>query len=242
MINIYLSPSTQEKNIGNGSFGTEEYQMNLLTDILQEKLSIYQDKIKTFRNKPEWDLRQVINDSNKLTLDLHLALHSNAHNRNSRGCEVFCNKFNTKGHYFANMFYTRLSEITPTADRGVKEGFNFYGSGNHMAELFKTKADAVLIEIAFHDNKDDAIWIVNNLELIAQNLVDTILCIFNIKNIEIAEYKEEISKLETALLNQIRQNESLQQENKRLERIIRKNRKYTTVIKDYYQKLLKKRG
>ena len=39
-----------------------------------------------------------------------------------------------------------------------------------LAELRRTQAPAVLVEIAYHDNWDDANWIIANIEAIAENL------------------------------------------------------------------------
>lgn len=40
-----------------------------------------------------------------------------------------------------------------------------------LGEVRKVRAPAVLLELAFHDNPDDAAWIKNNLDEIARNLV-----------------------------------------------------------------------
>ena len=39
-----------------------------------------------------------------------------------------------------------------------------------LVELRRTKAPAVLVEVAYHDNYEDATWIITNIEKIAQNL------------------------------------------------------------------------
>ena len=39
-----------------------------------------------------------------------------------------------------------------------------------LAEITKTNAPAVLVEIAYHDNVQDEAWIRENTALIAQNL------------------------------------------------------------------------
>ena len=37
-----------------------------------------------------------------------------------------------------------------------------------LAELRRTKAPAVLVEVAYHDNVDDANWIKNNINAIGR--------------------------------------------------------------------------
>jgi hypothetical protein len=69
--------------------------------------------------------------------------------------------------------------MTPTSDRGVKEGYKLY-NGQPMYELAYTNAPACLVEVAYHDNIDDAIWIINNIENIGIALAKGILEYFGI--------------------------------------------------------------
>lgn len=181
MKSIYLSPSTQERNIGVGSYGSEEKRCNEIADIVQSELKRH--KIKIYRNNPAMSLSQIVNDSNNKDPDFHFAIHTNAFNKKSRGCEVFCHKKGGNGEKFANIIYKRISAITPTGDRGVKEGYNFY-NGKPMYETCYTHASAVLIEIDFHDNLESAAWLTQNKELIGTELAKGILEYFNIPYIQ----------------------------------------------------------
>ena len=139
---IYLSPSTQEWNYYvNG--GTEEEYMNLLAD----KMVPYLDAsgIRYDRNTPSMTAADSIAASNAGNFDLHLALHSNAAPEGQYG--------------------TSRGSIYPLPDkvRAV--------STTTLGEVRKVRAPAVLLELAFHDNPDDAAWIKNNLDEIARNLV-----------------------------------------------------------------------
>jgi N-acetylmuramoyl-L-alanine amidase len=109
-------------------------------------------------------LKQVVVDSNSKNPDVHFAIHSNA--GGGRGCESYCYKFGAVGENLARYVYNYLSAITPATDRGVHQGFNFYGPGVSMYELAYTNAPAALVEVSFHDNVDDANWIINNIEAI----------------------------------------------------------------------------
>ena len=40
-----------------------------------------------------------------------------------------------------------------------------------LYEIIRTNAPAVLLEVAFHDNPEDATWIINNEEQIAEAIV-----------------------------------------------------------------------
>ncbi|HEY5582939.1 MAG TPA: N-acetylmuramoyl-L-alanine amidase, partial [Ruminiclostridium sp.] len=124
MYKIYLSPSTQEKNIGANNYGTEEARMNQIADILQAIL--VKRGYEVFRNKPTMTLKEVVINSDLKEVDLHLAIHSNAmgggSNGKARGCMVFCHRLQGVGYEFAKRLYIELSKITPSADRGIVKG------------------------------------------------------------------------------------------------------------------------
>jgi len=49
-----------------------------------------------------------------------------------------------------------------------------------LAELTKTNAPAVLVELAYHDNPQDEVWITNNIEGIARNLAQSVCEYFGV--------------------------------------------------------------
>lgn len=178
---VYLSPSTQEKNVGVGNYGTEEKMMNKVADVTERVLKGH--GLTVYRNKSEMLLAQVVTDSNNKKPDIHFAIHSNASNGRARGCEVYCHKFGGEGEKLAKLVYSEIEPLTPSADKGIKEGYNFYGTGKHMYELAKTNAPAALVEIAFHDNAEDAKWITYNIEEIGIALAKGVLKYFGIEHI-----------------------------------------------------------
>jgi len=176
---VYLSPSTQENNIGVGCYGTEEKVMNEVCNVVEKILKKH--KVTTYRNKPTMTLKQVVADSNSKKPGIHVALHSNAYNKVSRGCEVFCWKSGVEGEKLAKLLYKYVAAITPSADRGVKYAYNFYGPGKHIYEVANTTAPASLIEIAFHDNIQDVTWILANIEKIGIAIAKAILEYLGVK-------------------------------------------------------------
>lgn len=169
---IYLSPSTQEFNpYVNG--GNEEQYMNLIADAMIPYLNA--SGISYTRNTPEMTAATSIAASNRGNYDLHLALHSNASsNGSAMGGEVYYYPYSSKSQraaeIFANNFkmiypYPNLVETVPTTTLG---------------EVRRTKAPAILFEIAYHDNRQDADWIKANINNIARNLVISLTDYFNI--------------------------------------------------------------
>lgn len=166
---LYLSPSTQEHNIGAGSYGTEEAYCNHLADLMVPRLK--SRGIEVFRNRPEMSLGEVVAESNYIRPDLHFAIHTNAMGGalegKARGCEVYVYKRGGKSQPFADILYRNISNMTPWSDRGVREGYNHYGPGKHMYEVARTVSPAALIEIDFHDNAESVLWLLRNAESLA---------------------------------------------------------------------------
>lgn len=175
MVDVYLSPSVQEWNIGVGDYGTEEERMNQLADIVQAELE--RNGLTVARNSPEMTLREVVEDSNAANPRIHVALHSNAYNGNARGAEVYAHRFGGNAEALARDIYGYLEDVTPVEDLGVKEGYSMF-NGQGMYELRRTVAPAALAEVSFHDNPEDARFIVDNMEEIGQAIARGILDYF----------------------------------------------------------------
>ncbi|MBQ4569822.1 MAG: N-acetylmuramoyl-L-alanine amidase [Ruminococcus sp.] len=169
MPTVYLSPSLQESNPYVGG-GNEEYYMNLVADAMEPYLRA--SGINFVRNDPQDSLSKTIADSNAGNYDLHLAIHSNASSAdragNATGVQVYYYPSSSRGERFANVIadnykglYYDPSKVTtiPTTS---------------LAEVRRTKAPAVLVETAFHDNPNDAQWIRENIDGIARNLSKSI--------------------------------------------------------------------
>lgn len=163
---IYLSPSTQENNLYvNG--GTEEDWMNRLADAMVPYLNA--SGIQYVRNTPDMTASSSIRASNAGNYDLHLALHSNAsapqNYGQARGIIVFFYPASSNGRRAAEIVADNLKVIYPLPNRVRAEGTTSIG------EVRLTRAPSVFIELGYHDNPDDASWVQNNLDRIAQNIV-----------------------------------------------------------------------
>lgn len=163
---IYLSPSTQEKNLFvNG--GTEEEYMNRIADAMEPYLT--SSGIRYVRNTPDMTAASSIRASNAGQYDLHLALHSNAAPEGRygqvQGSVVFYYPGSERGKRAAEIVAENLRAIYPQPQLVRAEPTTAIG------EVRQVRAPSVFIEFAFHDNVNDANWIKNNIELIAKNVV-----------------------------------------------------------------------
>lgn len=179
MPRIYLSPSTQEGNmyvIG----GSEEYYMNLIADAMVPYLN--SSGIQFTRNSPSMTAAGAIAQSNQGNYDLHLALHSNAAPEGRygeiRGVDVYYSPISVNGRRAAQIFARNLKSIYPIPSlvRAV--------TTTSIGEVTQTRAPAVFLELGYHDNIQDAMWVDNNIERIARNLVLSLTEYFSIPFVE----------------------------------------------------------
>ena len=105
---IYLSTSAQEFNIGVGNFCSEEYRMNRLGDIVENKLKSLGYTV--YRNNSNNTLRQIVEESNRILPNIHVALHSNARGSGfeGRGPEIYANREGTPGAKLAQDIYDKI--------------------------------------------------------------------------------------------------------------------------------------
>ena len=95
MVDVYISPSVQEWNVGYGNYGTEEQRMNLIADVVDYELKRH--GLSTDRNSRDMTLAEVVRDSNSVNPKVHVAIHSNASNGQARGAEVYTHRFGGEG-------------------------------------------------------------------------------------------------------------------------------------------------
>lgn len=165
MASVFLSPSTQEYNVY-VTGGNEEYYANLIADAMVPYLRA--SGISFGRNDPSGTVSTSIALSNAGSYNLHLAIHSNAAPENLagliKGPDVYYYRDSSRGKAAAEIFANNLKLIYP--DPSLVSTV----PTTTLVELRRTKAPAVLVEVAYHDNVEDAQWIIDNIEEIAENL------------------------------------------------------------------------
>ena len=175
MPRVYLSPSLQEYNLYvNG--GTEEEITNLIADAMEPYLLA--SGIEFTRNRPEMSLGEAIAASKEGNYDLHFAIHSNA------APESLAGKLQgVDAYYFYNSPYG--GEMADIVTENMKQ---VYPDGEKvqsvatatLRELRRTNAPAVLVEVGYHDNIEDAQWIKENIDQIAKALAKSIADYFGV--------------------------------------------------------------
>lgn len=169
---VYLSPSNQDGNYGVKSVGytNEMKEMNDLSNYIESRLKEY--GVKVYRNNPNGNINLWVADSLYYGSDLHIAIHSNASTDHlSKGIETWINEQGSMTYSLANLIQNDLMSIyydKENGNRGVK-----YSNG----ALGETRMPrfGILVEVAHHDDVDDAYWIMNNKKLIGETIANSIL-------------------------------------------------------------------
>ena len=175
MPTVYLSPSAQEFN-SYVTGGSEEYYANLIVDAMIPYLTL--SGIDYVRNDPNDNVTQIIDESNEINPDLHLAIHSNAAPEQLagllRGPQVLYYPRSTSSRRGAEIFASNLRVIYPNPSR-----VRIIPTAE-LSELERTNAPAVYVELGYHDSQFDAEWITQNIDLIARNLALSVAELFNL--------------------------------------------------------------
>ena len=163
---LFLSPSTQEFN-PYVTTGNEEYWMNQISDRMEPYLLAA--GIGFVRNFPNLDAAAAIRQSNNLNVDFHLALHSNAsgpgEEGKNRGIDIYYYPSSADSLRMAEILVDNLKPVYPLPQ--LVRALPTIAIG----EVRRTRAPSVLAELGYHDNREDALWVENNLDVISRALV-----------------------------------------------------------------------
>ncbi len=172
---LYLSPSTQEAN-PYITGGNEEYYMNLIADAMEPYLEA--SNITFTRNTPQMTAASSIRQANSGDYQLYLAIHSNAApdrlSGQLRGTDIFYYPNSTKGRRFADIIAENFKEIYPEPQLVDVR------STTALGEVRQPNAPSVLVEVAYHDNTEDAQWITQNINTIAEALAKSVAEYFGV--------------------------------------------------------------
>jgi len=179
---VYLSPSTQEYNPYITGSGSEEYWMNQIADAMEPYLRA--SGIRYTRNSPGMTAAESIRQGNRDNPDFYLALHSNASGSgadagSARGIIAFYYPGSVNGQRGAELIIRSLRQIYPLPDLALTR------STTALGEVRQPRMPAVLVEIGYHDNMADALWIESHVVSIAKALVQALTEYFGIPFVDV---------------------------------------------------------
>lgn len=110
--------------------------------------------------------------SNAWPADLHIALHTNGFNGKVAGTRVHC--YPSEGsRKIGRLIQDLIAPMSPGTSERLVEDTRLY-------ELRVPTMPAVLPEFGFHDNPEEAQWLIDNMEAIAEKTCQAICTFFEI--------------------------------------------------------------
>ena len=184
MKKIYLYPSDQVENLYAVGDTNEAVQCRKIAEALLPALELCGFMAKTDITD-EASMYDRVRQSNEWGADLHIAIHTNAHNTKVKGTRLFCYDKTGEGYQACAAIMATLAPITP----GNSDNITVL----HFYEVRDAKAPTVYLEVAFHDNPEEARWIIENTERIAEAVCQGVCAHYGVDyvNPEAPETEEE---------------------------------------------------
>lgn len=159
---VYLSPSSQTYNqYADG----EHNEAQICRKIAEKVYALLITKCEVRLADAALSVNGRINDSNKWGSELHVCIHSNA--GGGHGANGYC--YDAKNPPEQLIYcYDNLNRVNINKGGGIHKA--------KFAEILNTRAACVYLEIEFHDNLTDALYIVNHTEEYARAIAAGILC------------------------------------------------------------------
>ena len=184
MIKIYLAPSNQNANMYYGGKTNEAEQCRKVSNAIEKLLAQYDCEVKA--GKDSENLSTKCENAKAWGADSYVSIHSNAFNGSARGTEcLYANNDSraAKSKELASCINAEMAKIFPT-NRGVKVA-------NDLIDCYMPDMPSTICEMGFHDNKDDAAIILNNIDKLAQAFCNALVAYHGLKKKDSKEEKEE---------------------------------------------------
>jgi len=154
---IYISPSSQPANIYAVGNTNEQEQCRRIAAALKEEL----DRCGfSCLAGLEGTMYTRVAESNQWGAELHLPLHTNAFDGKVAGLRIMVGRKGAEAERIAQAILDSLAPITPGTSDGISVQTGLY-------EITNTSALCVYIEVGFHDNPQEAQWMIDNTRQIA---------------------------------------------------------------------------
>lgn len=171
---IYLSPSDQTNNKYAAGSTNEEKVCEQIADACEAALKRCGFEVK---NNKTASMANRVAESNAWGADLHVPIHTNAHNAKTTGTRIFCWDATGAGYKASKAVFDVLAPLTPGTSENVTVNKALY-------EIKKPKASSVYVEVDFHDVNFVAKWLINNAKAIGETIAKGICNYYGVKFVE----------------------------------------------------------
>ena len=155
---IYISPSSQPGNLYAVGNTNEQVQCRRIAAALKEKL----DRC-GFETMAGLDgtMYTRVAESNRWGAELHLPVHTNAFDGKVAGLRIMVARTGGEAEKIAQAIMDTLAPITPGTSDGISVQTGLY-------EITNSSALCVYLEVGFHDEPQEAQWIIDHTDEIAE--------------------------------------------------------------------------
>jgi hypothetical protein len=164
---VFIASSNQVNNIGEEPFTNERKEMNVIADLIQNKL--VESGYEVYRNDYLTGYSSYLKECSEKDINLIISLESTSSvNHDKKGMQTLITNDSSNSYSLANIINKNLNKL--------KESKLIYTNnikGSHTLETNGIKS--IMLSLGYHDNKEAANWIVNNRELIAENIASSIV-------------------------------------------------------------------
>lgn len=167
---IYLSPSSQPDNAYAYGNTNEQVQCRRISAACAVALKRCGFEVKDGSYGSMYDR---VAESDAWGADLHVPIHTNAHNGKTTGTRIFCWNNAGEGYKAAQAVFNALAPVTPGTSENVSVNAELY-------EVHYSDAPCVYIEVDFHDVASIAEWIIESVELIGETICKGICSYFGV--------------------------------------------------------------
>lgn len=161
MYKIYLSPSSQPANTYAAGDTNEQTQCRRIALAAVTALERCGFAVKT-NVRDGKTMYDRVRESNEWDADLHLPIHTNAFNGKLKGTRMFCSSLSSEGGKACKAILKALAPVVPGESDNVQVA-DFY-------EITASSAPCAYCEAAFHDNEEQAAWIIGHTNDIAEGI------------------------------------------------------------------------
>ena len=154
---IYVSPSSQIANTYAAGNTNEAVQCRRIALATVEALKRCGFEAKT---NTGGDMYSRTKESNEWGAHLHVPIHTNAFNGKLKGTRLFCFDTSGSGYKASAAILKQLQPVVPGESDGIKAA-QYY-------EIRNSNAPCAYVEAAFHDNAEQAKWIIDHVDDIAE--------------------------------------------------------------------------
>lgn len=159
---IYVSPSDQTENLYAVGKTNEAVQCRKIATALVTALKRCGFEAMT---NLTGGMKARVSESNQWGADLHLPVHTNAFNTKVKGTRLMAYDTVGAGYRACQAIMKTLAPITPGSSDSITARPGLY-------EVKYANAPTAYVEVAFHDNKDEANWIIENINEIAEAICE----------------------------------------------------------------------